>query len=270
MELLAEGFAARSREYWARALEKLVRREVPPGYPRFGYMLDCGGRPVGVILMIFSLCDGVGAAKARCNISSWYVDPAYQGYASLLIAAAVRLKDVTYINVSPALHTWPIIEAQGFRRYCEGQVLSIPALGPWASKARAQEFSVKKDYAASLTKEERGILEAHQNYGCLSFVVIEKGKAHPFVFLERRLFHETLPALQLVYCRGLHDYARFSGPIGRKLWSRGHFVIIVDSNGPLPGLVGFYRPNRGPKYFKGPEPPRMGDLSFCESVLFGP
>jgi hypothetical protein len=269
-ELLAQGFPARSSAYWGRALDKLARRDAPQAYPRFGYMLEAGDRPVGVVLMIFSLSDGLGAAKARCNISSWYVDPLHQGYASLLIAAAVRLKDVTYINVSPATHTWPVIEAQGFRRYCNGQILCIPALGRWAPKTRAQPFNPERDYGASLAKEERDILFAHQSYGCLSLVVREKGAAHPFVFLPRRVFHDVMPTLQLVYCRQLDDFVRFSGVLGRALWRQGHLLTLVDANQPLPGLLGIYRSNRGPKYFKGPETPRIGDLAFCESVLFGP
>jgi hypothetical protein len=268
--LLVRGFPSRPEEYWSRALERLAQREAPPGYPRFGYMLESAGSAVGVILMIFSEGRVGGAAKARCNISSWYVDPRCQGYASLLIAAAVRLKDVTYMNLSPAIHTWPVIEAQGFRRYCSGQVVSVPALGPWASGAGVQDFSSDEDYGPSLTSAERDILETHRDYGCLSLVVREEGETHPFVFLERRLFSGILPALQLIYCRELKDYVRFSGALGRRLWRRGYLAAIVDSEGMLPGTVGLYRPERGPKYFKGPERPRIGDLSFCEAVVFGP
>jgi hypothetical protein len=37
----------------------------------------------------------------------------------------------------------------------------------------------------------------------------------------------------------------------------------------LPGLVGKYFPDRGyPKFFKGSERPRIGDLTYSELVLF--
>ena len=269
-ELLVLGFPSRSKEYWAHALERLARRDAPAQYPRFGYMLDCGDRPVGVVLMIFSLSDIAGEAKARCNISSWYVDPLYAAYASLLIAAAVRLKDVTYINVSPATHTWPVIEAQGFRRYCDGQMLCIPVLGGLRSQEHAEQFERRTDYGPALQKEERDILLEHQAYGCISFVVREKQYIHPFVFLPRRVFHEAIPTVQLVYCRSVEDFSRLSGALGRALGWRGQFLALVDANEPVPGLFGIYRANRGPKYFKGPERPRIGDLTFSESILFGP
>jgi hypothetical protein len=269
-ELLARGFPVRSKAYWAHALERLARRDAPAQYPRFGYMLDCGDRPVGVVLMIFSLSDIGGEAKARCNISSWYVDPLYAGHASLLIAAAVRLKDVTYVNVSPATHTWPVIEAQGFRRYCDGQMLCIPTLGGSRSRAHAEQFDCRTDYGSALHKEERDILLEHQAYGCISFVIRERNDIHPFVFLRRRVFHEAIPTAQLVYCRGIEDFVRLSRVLGRALAWRGQFLALVDANEPVPGLVGIYRANRGPKYFKGPERPRIGDLAFSESILFGP
>ncbi len=270
VDLLGRGFPERSKAYWAQALEKLALREAPPAYPRFGYLLERSERPVGVILMIFSPWFGAGQARARCNISSWYVDPLYQSYASLLVAAAVRLKDVTYVNVSPASHTRPVIEAQGFRRYCSGEMLCFPALGSWTRKARAGRFGAKRDYGPSLSKEERDILQAHESYGCLSFVVREQGRAHPFVFLPRRALFGLLPALQLVFCREIGDFTRFSGILGRALAGVGRFAVLVDADQRLPGLIGVYRPGRSQKYFKGPARPRVGDLAFSEAILFGP
>ena len=46
----------------------------------------------------------------------------------MLTKIAQRHKEVTYLNISPATWTWPIIEAQGFRTYCSGLFFSIPAL----------------------------------------------------------------------------------------------------------------------------------------------
>ena len=34
--------------------------------------------------------------------------------------------------------------------------------------------------------------------------------------------------------------------------------------------VGKYFAEYGPKYFKGPAPPRLGDLSYTELVILGP
>ena len=62
---------------------------------------------------------------------------------------------------------------------------------------------------------------------------------------------------------------RFAGPIGLYLALRGRALVIVDSNGPIPGLVGTYRGGSMPKYFKGPQRPRLGDLAYTEYALLG-
>lgn len=264
--LLTRGFPDRTLDYWRRALETLARRDAPEGYPRFGYLLEHEGAPVGVILMIFTRIGD----KIRCNISSWYVDEPHRGYASLLIAAAVRHKDVTYVNISPATHTWRVIEAQGFRRYCDGQMLTIPALSRWTANARVRPFDRKRDYGDALSAQEIDLLAAHAERGCLAFVVHAKREAHPFVFLPRRMLKGVFSTLQLVYCRDIVDFQRFAGPLGRALLREGHPTVMVDASERLPGLFGQFFRDRGPKYFKGPQRPRLGDLSFCESVLFGP
>ena len=120
-DLLTRGFVYRSREYWMQGLRRQAAREVPEGYPRFGYLLDNDGVAVGVLLLLYtSKIDG-GAATVRCNLSSWYVDPAFRNYAPLLTSVAQRKKEVTYLNISPATWTWPIIE--GKASLCSGVLL---------------------------------------------------------------------------------------------------------------------------------------------------
>jgi hypothetical protein len=47
-------------------------------------------------------------------------------------------------------------------------------------------------------------------------------------------------------------------------------IFMADANGPVPGLVGKYLAEHGPKYFKGPVQPTLGDLSYTELVILGP
>ncbi|HXY59025.1 MAG TPA: GNAT family N-acetyltransferase [Methylocystis sp.] len=268
-ELLAKGFP-RPLSFWTAALDALARRDAPESYPRFGFLLEREGRPVGTLLTIYTRVPGAGE-RMRCNISSWYVDPDWRagGYASALIAAALRYRNVTYVNISPAPHTWRTIEAQGFRRFCEGQMICVPALKDLFSKTKVSVFDPAADYGASLSGFERNLLAAHQSYGCLALVVRDEGGVHPFIFATRRAFGGRLPVAQLVYCRDQADFARFSGPLGRALARRGRPLVLLDCDNAIPGLLGVFRANRGPKYFKGPDRPRLGDLAFCEFVLFG-
>jgi hypothetical protein len=78
-----------------------------------------------------------------------------------------------------------------------------------------------------------------------------------------------IPCAQLIYCRDIQDFVRFARPLGRYLARRGRPLVIVDSNGPIAGLVGTYLGGKSPKYFKGPRRPSFGDLAYTEAVMFG-
>src|SRR5947207_3212573 len=97
--LLTKGFPDRGERYWARALDRLARRQPPPGYPKFGYVLDYDGAPVGAILLIFSALSIGRSSNGPCNLSRWYVEPAFRAQGALLVSRALRHKAVTYVNV---------------------------------------------------------------------------------------------------------------------------------------------------------------------------
>src|SRR5438128_2324287 len=87
-DLLTRGFVGRSRDYWMQGLRRQAERDVPSDYPRFGYMLEHDGAAVGVLLLIYSLRNTGGEAAIHCNLSSWYVEPAFRNYAPMLTKIA--------------------------------------------------------------------------------------------------------------------------------------------------------------------------------------
>jgi hypothetical protein len=273
-DLLARGFAGRSREYWMQGLRRQAAREVPNGYPRFGYMLDQDGHPVGVLLLLYtSRGNGGGEPTIHCNLSSWYVDPAFRNYASLLTRIAQRHKEVTYLNISPATWTWPIIEAQGFTSYCSGLFFAVPALSRTAAGMTVETISPDARAIEGLCDTEVELLARHARYGCLSLVCrTPSGGAFPFILLPMRIRRGWIapPAMQLIYCRDIAEFVDCAGAVGRALIRHGKFSILLDSNGPVSGLTGFYSSARGRKYFKGPRQPRLADLTDTELVLYGP
>ena len=84
-----------------------------------------------------------------------------------------------------------------------------------------------------------------------------------------RLVKAVIPCVQMIYCRDIAEFVRFAGPIGRFLALRGWPFVILDANGPVPGLVGTFFRDRPRKYFKGPQCPRLGDLAYTECALWG-
>ncbi len=268
VDLLAKGFRLRDRSYWVRALAALASHATPPGFPKYGYMLECEGVPVGVILLIFSSVPSGDGPIIRCNVSSWYVEPAFRSHASMLIAQAIKHKSVTYVNVSPAMHTRPIVEAQGFSCYSSGQFVAAPLLAPASTDTEARVVEVDTQGDVAVDAGERELLLNHKAHGCLSLWCIAAERAHPFVFMPRRV-KGVIPCAQLIYCRDIAEFVRFARPLGRALMRRGKPAVIIDANGAIPGLPGRYIEGKSPKYFKGPHRPTFGDLAFTETVLFG-
>ena len=258
-DLLTRGFPARTRKYWTTALARLEALGAPAGCPKYGYLVEADGAVVGVLLLIFSQ----GVAGVRCNVSSWYVEPSHRGHAALLASMASKLKHVTYINTSAAAHTWPILDALGYRRYSQGQFAAVPALKPGGGKVRPLGDS-------DCDLPDYDLLRAHADAGCLALVCDTALGPAPFVFLRRRISGLPFRAAQLVYARDTEGFADCAGSLGRFLLRRGAPIVICDAPSPVPGLAGVWFKDRGPRYYKGPQPPRLNDLAFTEMVVFGP
>jgi hypothetical protein len=270
-DLLARGFGYRSRDYWMRGLQRQSSRPLPDGAPRYGYLMEHEDRPVGCLLMIFQPKILDGQAVTCCNLSSWYVEPAFRNYAALFASMTQKRKDLLYFNVTPARPTWPILEAQGFKTHCRGLYFSLPVLSRAGQGMQVEAVTPQTIAVAGLSDEEMAMLKRHAGYGCLSLACRSQQVAVPFIFfrLRKRGGIVPLPILQLGYCRTLDDYARCAGALGRYLLGRGTPVVVSDANGTLKDVVGFYTEKYGRKYFKGPHCPRLGDLADTELAVFG-
>jgi hypothetical protein len=265
--LLHEGFGLRrSGAFWQRAVDALATRKVPVGMPQLGYLLESGGRVVGAILVIASTPrTSANPGAVRCSLSSWYVEPHFRIYAAMLAALALNHNDATHLNISPAANTLSTLAAQGYVRYCDGVFVAWPLVARGDPAAAA--LAADREPGVPFEAFEGNLLRDHAAFGCLAFWCVTAERAYPFVF-RRRLAKGVLPCAQLIYCRDPADVVRFSGFIGRYLAVRGCPFVLIDANGPVPGLPGFFLDGR-PKYFKGPDRPRLGDLAYTEAALFG-
>ena len=255
-------------QFWGHALAQLGARQPPAGLPQYGYLLESGDRPVGAILLVCAQVQTRDTSVRRCNLSSWYVEPAFRSYAALLVSRALTHKDVTFLNVSAAPHTWPIIEAQGFSRYSDGVFVAVPALNGLFGSPGVAILDAHTRPAVAFDPLEQDILLQHADLGCISLWCATSERAYPFVFRPRRV-KRLLPCAQLIYCRDVGDFVRFAGPLGRRLLRHGRPFVIIDANAPMPGLVGLYRGGSMPRYFKGPQKPRLGDLAYTEYAVLG-
>jgi hypothetical protein len=275
--LLTRGFAPRrTRRFWEHVIARLAARAAPadgPGAkaPGYGYLLESDGVTVGAILQIFSTLPRAGDDErptTRCNLSSWYVDPAFRSYAPLLVSQALKQKDVTYLNITSIPHTRPILAAQGYVRYSNGVFAALSCLSSAKGGIPARIVAADAQPQAAFEAYERDLLRDHADEGCMSLWCETPERAYPFVFRARRI-KRLITCAQLIYCRDIADLVRFARPLGLHLAWRGQPLVILDANGPVPGLVGKYFDDTMPRYCKGPTPPRLGDLAYTETAFFG-
>jgi hypothetical protein len=269
VNLLTRGFPS-THDHWVSVFNRLSEHPTPPGFPKYGYLLECDGIPVGASLLIFSSITSDGRPSIRCNVCCWYVEPAFRSYAPMLGFRERLAPRVTFFNVTPAPHTLPMLEKRGYKRYSSGCFVAIPALSTRSCGASVTRITEDICPGDDLPDYEIDLLSTHASYGCISLICRLAGKRYPFVFAPRRMRPKfgALSFLHLVYCRGPNDFVRFAGALGRSLLRRGFPLVVLDSNGPIHGLIGAYF-KKQPKYYKGPETPRLGDLTYSELSMFG-
>jgi hypothetical protein len=268
---LEKGFPDQPREYHVRALQRLTEHATPSGFPKYGYVLLADRAIVGCVLTIFSSMMVDGENRLRVNVANWYVDPEFRGYAPMLTSPLRAYKQATYLNISPAPHTWPMLEALGYRRFSDGGFFALAALSGRSATATVRRVSSHVEAGDGLSPAEAGLLRAHAGFGCISVVCEWEKRRYPFVFVPKRIRWNgiQLPHAQLVYCRDFESYVQLAGPLGRFLLRRGMPLVLSDADGPIPGLRGRYV-NWGVKFARGPYPPHFGDLSYTEWTVLAP
>jgi len=256
-----------SDRYFLELLRRMTEHDTPAGFPKYGRVLTCNGAIVGAIILIFSTVQSDGVPTIRCHVTGWCVDPAYRGYAALFFAKDLRHRDVTYVNISAqwTTGTLPIIETQGFIKYCSGQFIAVPALHFAAGDSQVKVVRADKIPNVPFETFDMELLTAHAKYGCICVWCVTAERAYPFVF-RPRLFKRAIPGVQLVYCRDIEHFIRFAGPIGRFLALRGRLVVRIDSNAPIEGLIGKFTQNADSRFYKGSKP-RLGDLAYTHLAM---
>jgi len=257
-DLLARGFPHSTRTYWTNGFARWRTMAAVEGLPRYGYVLDGGpdpshARPVGALLVISSR----RGERILANLSSWYVEPAWRAHSTLLVQMATKLRHVTYLNVSPAAHTWRTLQAQGFQPYNFGRSAVFPLPGRGV---------VRETIPADLPEAQ--LLADHRAWGWTALTVEKDGIVSPFVFKPRRLDRPArLPMMDLVFCRGMEDFRRCAPALARHFLARGVAGFLVD--GDAEGMLSHYVEGKEPRYYKGPHRPTLGELAYTEKVVFG-
>ena len=253
-DFLAKGFPLSHRDYWTKGFARWRHLPQVEGVPRYGYVLEAEGTPVGVILLLWSR----RGDRLTANLSSWYVEPQWRTHSTLLISAATKLKEATYINASPAPHTERTLEAQNFVPYNFGRsiVFALPGRG-----------GVSENIPDDLPEAQ--LLRDHRALGQVALVVEKDGILSPFVLKPRRLDRPPVPVMDVIYCRSPEDFAACAPALARHVLPRA-LGFLIDGDMPAKfGILSHYVEGKERRYYKGPWRPTLGDLAYSEKVIFG-
>ncbi len=259
--LLAEGFPARPATAWRAGLARLATRPQIQGFPRFGLVMEDEAGPQGVILLITAAAPG----GTRSNLSSWYVRPAHRQAAVFMLQKLLRLKGTTFLNLTPAAHVLPIMQALGFRPYTDGtQLLSLA--DAWRPSAPVRALDAAS--AARLLPPDQAALAArHLRDGCGALLL--EDAAGPALALYRvKRVKRVVPAARFL-AGPPALLARQAGGLMRHLLGRGVALAMLDRPMGLALPHGTALPGRDIRYFRGPEPPEAGDLADTELAILG-
>jgi hypothetical protein len=203
-------------------------------------------------------------------VSSWYVEPQYRCYAAMLVSQALKHNEVTYFNISPAPNTLPILAAQGYRPFSEGLFVSFPAvLAPFRRSSIRRIDALDRVPPVLVSPQEFELLRCHAGFGCLSVISHVANRWSPFVFISYgRVAKRTMRLALLIYCRGIDEFVANAGPLGRYLLRCGFPAVALDATGPIQALPGYFTRGQG-RFYRGPHPPRLGDLAYTELPIFG-
>jgi hypothetical protein len=258
-KLLAFAKPERNLSWWRSGLTRLALHSPPDGYPRFGYMLEAEGRPVGVHLLICS----TQPSGVRCNASAWVVLEEFRSFATMLMLRATRQQPGVYVTLWPSQRVVSVIEALGSRRISQGVYAAVPL---FARQSGDVHITAWQD--ARLPEADRRLLMDHTAFGCLGIWCRTRDGGEPLI-IRRRWIKRRLPYAQLIYCRSLETLEAAAPAIGRMLASRGMPLLLVPADRPLRGVPGRFFPARLPVYCRGEPAPPIGDLTYNYPAIFG-
>jgi hypothetical protein len=262
--LLTEGFPLRSAGYWRKGLANMGSLPRVDGFPKYGYLVDAGDAPQGVLLTITT---DRAACGVRTHFSSWYVREGYRQFALLLLRRALGLKNTTFINPSPTERVVSILKAFGFEPYTCGMLMVDLRTALRKRPSRGAVRRLELDDLASLSECEARLADDHLRMGCDAFRLETDGRTGLLIH-RRKWIRRSVPTSQVI----LADPAlaiELAGPLMRALACRGSLLVLCDVDQTLtPDIGRMY--HRGVRYFKGPAAPRAGDLSYSELAVFGP
>ena len=250
LDALGRGFPDRPAASWTAGLERLAALGGPAstGIP-LGWVLEHGGRAVGVVLTLATLRRGPdGPSWPLVNVSSWYVDPEHRWRGPAMLRSVLRAHDAVYTDLTPTPSVAKLLPALGFERLSEGRAVHLLPLSALEPARGARVEPIDGPSGLLLDEPTRGLLDAHRRIGCTAAVLRTDDAATGLLFRATRI--RRVPAVELLWCTDHAALRRGTGALARWLLRRGVAAMLTDLR-PEAGLVGHLRRTRNARFVRG-------------------
>ena len=158
-----------TRERWQR----LFACTWPVDEPARALVLRDGGRIVGVVCTLFSDRQIGRRRERRCNLNSWYVEPAYRAQSLELMAAALSVPCDTLTALTPMRAHLPFYEQMGLQPLESSLRILLPQpTAPLRSGFRATRDPAR--IAEMLEGSEREVFLQHRTQMCQHLLIYGK------------------------------------------------------------------------------------------------
>jgi hypothetical protein len=239
---------------WSAAMR--VPWKVDP--PNHGFLLDAGGRVVGVYLAFYSNRIIDGRVERFCNLGAWCVDPDYRFQSVRLVRALLAQEGLHFTDLSPSGAVVPLNSRLKFR-FLDTMTALVPNL-PWPTWPGRYHISTNLDVIeANLSGEKLDLFRDHLHAPAARHVLLRIGDESCYIVYRRdrrknlpvfaSILHVSDPA---VFRRGARALSR------HLLLRRGVLVMLTELRivGHRP-LASFMLRSARPKMYRsnhlGPE-----------------
>ena len=201
LRLLHTGFPDIPMAAWTRLFD-YAWTATPPTY---GLVLEANEVIVGFLGAIYVERTIRSKPEQVCNLTSWYIAPAYRGWGAAMLNAMLALDpSSTYTVLTAAPLPKAICRAMRFTDIVDSS-LALPPLWHLRTLSRRPEISFQPQaFRCHLSTAEQRILDDHVATDCLH-VLVRAGSQQAYMVIKRRRYrlHRWLPhvpASKVLYC----------------------------------------------------------------------
>lgn len=226
-----------------------------------GLVIVDAERIVGFLGTIFYDHETTTGKMTLCNLTTWYVEPAYRQHSMAMFLKVMKLPNVTaWTNLTAAPHTYEWFNRSGFQSFVDVQTVIFPLPSLFS---RHKEVRLTIDITENdLPPAQQAVYRMHQQPHC-RHILIKKGKEQCYciVILTR---YKKVPLANLYYISDQALLGEVIAEIRMKLcWKLRAAYLVMD---------GEFKKNRLGLRKRKLFPPRMFKstrLSSKEMVLLG-